>query len=72
MTDAELRAWAEAYSVGPMASPVAVAVLVLLDDNDRLRLTLQSAAERIANQSVILSRRAEKKPHEHALDGTHC
>lgn len=69
MTDTELRTWAEAHSTGPMTSPVAVAVLVVLDDNERLRKLANAAAERIAAQSDILSRRAEK-PTE--IDGTHC
>lgn len=83
MTDAELRAWAEAHATGKYRSPVAVAVLVMLADNSRLRQTLQSAAARIADQSEILSRRAERafagepnpyrgQREESSLSGTHC
>lgn len=75
MNDDELRQWCETFSTGPHRSPVAVAVLAVLDDNARLRHALQSAATRIADQSEILSRRAERTIGDESpveLPGTHC
>jgi hypothetical protein len=40
MTEAELRAWAEAHSKGDMVMPQAAAVLALFEELDRLRKTL--------------------------------
>lgn len=60
MSEQSLKVWAESHARGPMASSVAIAVLDLFLRAELLERQIEGHCERIAAQSAILSRVAEK------------
>jgi hypothetical protein len=59
LTDADLRAWAEAHGTGESVMPQARAVLRLLESRARLLALVQGLADRVFAQAELLGRKAE-------------